>query len=247
MSYEARFWKLEDQIKAFVASGFKRSKFTTAIYHALSVDSGRFIAHFDKDGFYKARFETREALNQTLDSLTFVMPKNGRHYESYEVKRLLRGIPEMAKQYAQVWAYQDTCFPYVDGKAEVHFRSARKFDHVCNMFNMDGYLSKGMGFISCILEMSHGPILVNSDSIAYDWVLNLPDQGHRISKNRIIVLVHTGHDYKTNGGYTGASEKRLKQAQAKLKALGYKTKYCSSIKAAEAYVSTLKVINKAVR
>ena len=107
---------------------------------------------------------------------------------------------------------------------------------------MGAYSSKGAGFIKCILEATHAPILVNCDAIAYDWILNLPDQGVRVSKDRLVMFIHTGTDYKTNGGFIGASPQRLKSAQAKLKGLGYKTKYFDSLEAAKKYIETLKII-----
>ena len=40
----------------FVASGYARSKFTKELYRALNLSSFGFIAHFNLDGFYAARF-----------------------------------------------------------------------------------------------------------------------------------------------------------------------------------------------
>jgi hypothetical protein len=61
--------KLAKQIDRFVASGFKRSRFTKDIYLFLYCYHGDFIAHYDIDGFYKARFADAEGFKHTVDRI----------------------------------------------------------------------------------------------------------------------------------------------------------------------------------
>lgn len=65
---------LKQQINRFIKGGFKKSQFTNNIYEMLYIYSNRFIAHFNKEGFYKIRFEN-EAL-ETLKSLRDVSSTN---------------------------------------------------------------------------------------------------------------------------------------------------------------------------
>lgn len=226
-------YKLEDQIKAFVSSGFKRSKFTNSIYEALSVDANVFIAHFNRDGFYRARFEDREGLKQTLKSLATVKPVD-------DIKRIVRQIPSLYEDATKTYKLGEPIFKAVGGRIGCFFDTNTKYDTVTNLLGFpDVFLTKG--FYKSVLEMTCAPIVTCSDSIAYDWILNLPDQGLRVSKDRLIILVHVGSGYKTNGGHCSASEQRLKKAQAKLKGLGYKTKYFSSLDKAKAFIESLKI------
>lgn len=78
--------KLQSQVNAFVLSGFKQSKFTVAIYEAMYINSNKFIAHYNRDGFYKARFESRDGLSETLTQLESIKPTD-------DVKRILKSIP----------------------------------------------------------------------------------------------------------------------------------------------------------
>jgi len=48
--------KFEKQFKAFVSSGFKRSKFPKWFYTRLSMCFGM-IAHYDQNGFYETWFQ----------------------------------------------------------------------------------------------------------------------------------------------------------------------------------------------
>lgn len=223
---------LDTRLEAFVKSGFKRSKFTNDIYEALSVHSGKFIAHFDRDGFYKARFESREGLSETLKALKALKPTD-------EVKRLIRYMAYKYDEYQQTYKIGEPIFRVVGDKIGVFYDSNTKWDTVLNLTGYpDAYLSKGAGIYKTFIEMTRTPILTNSDSIAYDWILNLPDQGERVSKDRLIILVHTG----TKDGHCGASELRLKNAQAKLKSLGYKTKYCKDLATAKRFIESIKIL-----
>lgn len=64
------FKDLEGQLNRFIKSGFKYSRFTNDLYEMLYIDSNVFIAHFNKEGFYKVRFQ--EEAEQTIDSLAVV-------------------------------------------------------------------------------------------------------------------------------------------------------------------------------
>jgi len=48
--------KLKKQAVKFVKSGFKYKYFTKDLYEFLHIDTNKFIAHFDKLGFWNARF-----------------------------------------------------------------------------------------------------------------------------------------------------------------------------------------------
>lgn len=61
--------KLEMQINRFFKSRFKRGNFTNLIYEAMYIESNAFIAHFDKDGFFRARFESPEGFRQTIETM----------------------------------------------------------------------------------------------------------------------------------------------------------------------------------
>jgi hypothetical protein len=61
--------KLEQQVQRFFRSGFKRHWFTNDLYRAFYIHSNLFIAHFDKDGFYKARFQDPNGFFKTIDLL----------------------------------------------------------------------------------------------------------------------------------------------------------------------------------
>lgn len=52
----------------FVKNGFKRTQFTKALYNHLHLYFG-FIAHFDIDGFYSARFQNPQGRVQTFQSI----------------------------------------------------------------------------------------------------------------------------------------------------------------------------------
>ncbi|HRT83951.1 MAG TPA: hypothetical protein P5523_04870 [Bacteroidales bacterium] len=72
---------LKTQWAKFVKSGFNASRFTKDLYEAM-YPRGRFIAHFDKNGFHKARFWTVNDLD-----FTFTMMR-----EVKELKELLYSI-----------------------------------------------------------------------------------------------------------------------------------------------------------
>lgn len=65
---------LDQQVDRFIKSGFKESRFTNDIYEMLYIDTNVFIAHFDKKGFYYARFLNNA--HQTLESLKLVKKTN---------------------------------------------------------------------------------------------------------------------------------------------------------------------------
>lgn len=62
--------KLEKQLQRFIKSGLKESMFTNDLYEMLYIQTNVFIAHFNKQGFYKTRF--LEEAEQTIDSLCVV-------------------------------------------------------------------------------------------------------------------------------------------------------------------------------
>lgn len=55
--------------KRFVSSGYAQAQFTKPLYHDLSQSFG-FIAHFDRRGFYVARFEGWPERVETLAQVT---------------------------------------------------------------------------------------------------------------------------------------------------------------------------------
>jgi len=61
--------KVVRDFERFVASGYKKSLFTKDLYHELSMCFG-FIAHFDRDGFYEARFVEPVERAETLTVMT---------------------------------------------------------------------------------------------------------------------------------------------------------------------------------
>jgi hypothetical protein len=192
-----------------------------------------FIAHFDRDGFFKACFSEPIKIDETLNSLRKLAPKD-------EVRRLLHCIPAMYEQAQKTWRLGEPIFQYRNNRLGVFFDSSQQFDYVTNIMNGDAYLGKGAGFLKTILEMTFAPIVTNGDGIACDWILNL-EQGRRVNTDRLIIFVHTGSDYKANGGFIGACPQRLKTAQTKLKSLGYKTKYFGSINDARKFIEKLKI------
>lgn len=224
---------LETQIQDFVKSGFKKSKFTSEIYKAMYVHSGCFIAHFNRDEFYKERFATTKALNSTLESIMTIRYKRGMS----ETKRLVMTIPHLVSEYGRTLKLGLPVFQYIDGALSVQFTPKYRFNEVLNLCNMDACITGNFQpFLFGALACTFKPILTNSDGIACDWIIE------HVDKERMIILVHTGHDYKTNGGFIGGSPQRLKKSQEKLKALGYKTKYFSSMNAATKFIETLKVL-----
>ena len=61
------FQEFSEQMDRFINSGFKRSRFTDDLYDFLHVHTNVFIAHFNKDWFYRARFET--GAEETINAL----------------------------------------------------------------------------------------------------------------------------------------------------------------------------------
>ena len=57
--------KVVRDFERFAASGYKKSLFTKDLYHELSMCFG-FIAHFNRDGFYEARFGRLSDRAETL-------------------------------------------------------------------------------------------------------------------------------------------------------------------------------------
>lgn len=64
------------QWKKFVRSGFRYPYFTIAIYEHLYQDTNRFIAHFNREGFFTARFHDHAALQATISIMWKVAEKN---------------------------------------------------------------------------------------------------------------------------------------------------------------------------
>lgn len=60
--------QLTQQWIKFVKSGYQASRFTRALYDAFYLSPG-FIAHYDRDGFVKARFMSVEAIDSTLGNM----------------------------------------------------------------------------------------------------------------------------------------------------------------------------------
>lgn len=71
--------KVLNNWKLFVSSGFKRTRFTKALYKHLSLHCG-FIAHYDINGFYAARFADAQGRARTLRQLG----NEGRGYRGHE-------------------------------------------------------------------------------------------------------------------------------------------------------------------
>lgn len=242
-----RLDKLRDQIETFAKSGFKRSKFTVAIYEAMSQNSS-FIAHFDRDGFYKARFADREGLKETLRTLRGMKPSTA---SNEGIKKLLRWIPSLYDESIKTFKLGEPIFRNVNGRIGVFYDANTKFDTVLNLTGYpDAYLGKGAGIYKAFVEITHTPIVTNSDSIAMDWIINLDDQGQRVSKDRLVIFVYTGrNDQDTHVDdkfHCGASIQRLKAAQIKLKTLGYKTKFCKDLVSCKKLVESLRIQGKQV-
>jgi len=92
---------LEYQIGRFFSYGMKRGHFTKAMYEFLSTQCG-FIAHFDRKGFYGARFYDLDGLIYTLRVL--VELKSDASESGYvksrlsaEAKHFLTRSPKLAK------------------------------------------------------------------------------------------------------------------------------------------------------
>jgi len=66
--------KVVKGFERFVLSGYEQSKFTDAIYRALSVHCFGFIAHYDRNGFYAARFGGWPQRVETLTAMASETP-----------------------------------------------------------------------------------------------------------------------------------------------------------------------------
>lgn len=62
--------KLSSQLQRFIASDFKKGRFTNDLYIFLSVHTNVFIAHFNKEHFYVVRFES--GADKTIECLRSV-------------------------------------------------------------------------------------------------------------------------------------------------------------------------------
>lgn len=60
--------KIAKDFERFVKGGFKQSQFTKALYKHLSLHFG-FIAHYDINGFYAARFANPQGRVQTFEQI----------------------------------------------------------------------------------------------------------------------------------------------------------------------------------
>lgn len=76
---DGQFLKAEEKAKIaktferFLKSGLKRTIFTRALYQHLSLHFG-FIAHYNIDGFYQARFGGFKSTYMTLQSIIHASP-----------------------------------------------------------------------------------------------------------------------------------------------------------------------------
>ena len=73
--------------KRFALSGYASAKFTDALYHAMSNAFG-FIAHYDRAGFYAARFADLDVRVETLT----VMSKTTEWFSDRPVEVALREV-----------------------------------------------------------------------------------------------------------------------------------------------------------
>lgn len=64
----------------FALSGYRQTRFTDALYRALHLSFG-FIAHFDRGGFYRVRFEDLAGRVETLRQMTDEQPWHNRPEE----------------------------------------------------------------------------------------------------------------------------------------------------------------------
>ena len=71
----------------FAQSGYSYAKFTEPLYHALMHSFG-FIAHFNRAGFYAARFATFDARVETLTTIT----KTGEWFSERPLEIALRAV-----------------------------------------------------------------------------------------------------------------------------------------------------------
>lgn len=76
----------------FLRSGFSFKQFTKVLYNAFYIDSNLFIAHFDRAGFYRTRFNTSKGLVETVHVLLNGAPRNETH-------KLLRELTKDHLQY----------------------------------------------------------------------------------------------------------------------------------------------------
>jgi hypothetical protein len=79
---------LESQLARFFRRGFKKAHFTTDIYEAFYIHSGRFIAHFDRLTFFKTRFEDPQGFFDTIDILREMQERN-KFGQKSDARRLL--------------------------------------------------------------------------------------------------------------------------------------------------------------
>lgn len=62
---------LQDQWDRFMLSGYMYSRFTKDLYNAMYT-KGSFISHFNRNGFYKARFCSIADLDYTMELMNLV-------------------------------------------------------------------------------------------------------------------------------------------------------------------------------
>jgi hypothetical protein len=79
--------KAAKAFEAFAAAGYPQTKFTDALYRVLCRSFG-FIAHFDRAGFYGARFADLDARVETLT----VMSKATEWFSDRPVETSLREV-----------------------------------------------------------------------------------------------------------------------------------------------------------
>jgi len=69
--------KILTAFQCFIKSDFKKTQFTRALYQYLSIHFG-FIAHYDINGFYEARFENPVGRASTFQTINDAGPWNFR-------------------------------------------------------------------------------------------------------------------------------------------------------------------------
>ena len=89
--------KILKSFERFVKSGFKETLFTKAVYKHLSLHFG-FIAHYNQQGFYSARFEDAQGLAKTLHAIVNASPWTFVDDNTSGNADLNRGIQNVVKQ-----------------------------------------------------------------------------------------------------------------------------------------------------
>lgn len=96
--------KLEKQIERFVNSDFKEGYFTKDIYTYLYIYNNNFIAHFDRKGFYSARFKDIFGKLQTI-KLIETRSKPGDKIAACFIKHLKQAKSARSKRHHESVVY----------------------------------------------------------------------------------------------------------------------------------------------